>query len=179
MSPDSGVAAHGVLIEPTTLRIQRVLPGTVERVWAYLTDGELRRKWLAAGDMVLQAGAPFELVWRNDELSAQPSQRPQGFSDEHRMKSRIVAVDPPRHLVFAWGEQGTGEVAFDLEQQGDKVLLTIVHRRVPDRDALLKVSAGWHTHLDTLEAVLSGEYAGPFWPRWLQLRDEYDARHPR
>lgn len=179
MSPDSGLADHGVLIEPATLRIQRMLPGTVERVWTYLTDGELRRKWLASGDMVLEAGAPFELVWRNDDLSAQPSQRPAGFSEEHAMKSRIVAVDPPRRLVFTWGEQGTGEVAFELEQQGDKVLLTIVHRRVPDRDVLLKVSAGWHAHLDTLVAVLSGHDAGAYWPRWLQLRDEYDARHPR
>jgi uncharacterized protein YndB with AHSA1/START domain len=179
MSPDAGLSPHGHLVEPATLRIQRVLPGTVERVWSYLTDGDLRRKWLAAGDMVLRPGAAFELVWRNDALSAKPGQRPAGFSEEHRMHSRIVAVDPPRRLVFTWGEHGTGEVEFRLEQQGDRVLLTVVHRRVPDRDALLKVSAGWHAHLDTLLAVLSGSQAEPFWPRWLQLREDYDARHPR
>ena len=39
--------AYGELIEPTTLKIQRLLPGPVERIWAYLTDSELRRKWMA------------------------------------------------------------------------------------------------------------------------------------
>src|SRR5574337_868798 len=60
--------AYGALIEPTTLKIERLLPGPVERVWAFLTKGELRRKWLAAGEMELKVGAPFELMWRNDEL---------------------------------------------------------------------------------------------------------------
>ena len=42
---------YGELIEPTTLRIQRLLPGPIERIWAYLTDSDLRSKWLAAGAM--------------------------------------------------------------------------------------------------------------------------------
>ena len=29
--------AYGTLIEPTTLKIQRLLPGPIERVWACLT----------------------------------------------------------------------------------------------------------------------------------------------
>ena len=40
--------AYGVLTEPATLKIQRLLPGPIERVWAYLTESELRRQWLAA-----------------------------------------------------------------------------------------------------------------------------------
>src|SRR5262249_41272244 len=36
MTPD----AYGVLTEPATLKIQRLLPGPIERVWAYLTKGE-------------------------------------------------------------------------------------------------------------------------------------------
>ncbi len=39
--------AYGALIEPATLKIERILPGPVGRVWAYLTEGALRRKWLA------------------------------------------------------------------------------------------------------------------------------------
>ena len=54
--------AYGELIEPTTLRIQRLLPGPIERIWAYLTDSELRRKWLAAGAMEMKVGSPFELT---------------------------------------------------------------------------------------------------------------------
>ncbi len=62
------VDAYGVLIEPTTLKIQRVLPGPIERVWAYLTESDLRRKWLAAGEMEMKVGSSSEFTWRNDEL---------------------------------------------------------------------------------------------------------------
>ncbi len=34
---------YGVVTAPGTVRIQRLLPGPIERIWAYLTDGELRR----------------------------------------------------------------------------------------------------------------------------------------
>jgi uncharacterized protein YndB with AHSA1/START domain len=66
------------------LKIQRLLPGPIERVWAYLTQSELRRRWLAAGEMEMKVGAPFECVGRNDELTNPPGQRLPGFSEEHR-----------------------------------------------------------------------------------------------
>jgi len=98
--------AYGALIEPATLKIQRLLPGPIERVWAYLTQSDLRRQWLAAGQMEMKVGAPFEFVWRNEELTDPPSQRPPGLSDEHRMQSRIIELDPPRKLAIAWGASG-------------------------------------------------------------------------
>jgi len=52
--------AYGTLIEPATLKIQRLLPGPIERIWAYLTESDQRRKWLAAGKMEMKVGAPFE-----------------------------------------------------------------------------------------------------------------------
>src|SRR6185436_8555320 len=119
MNAPTNPDAYGTLIEPTTLKIQRMLPGPIERVWAYLIDSELRRKWLAAGSMELKPGAPFELVWRNDELTDPPGKRPDGFSEEHRMASRIVEADPPRKLVFTW--DGSGDVSIELEPRGDKV----------------------------------------------------------
>ena len=105
---------YGVLTEPATLTIQRFLPGPIERVWAYLTEGDLRRQWLAAGEMEMKVGAPFEFVWHNDELTDPPGQRPPGFSDEHRMESRITELDPPRKITFTW--QRSGDVSFELER---------------------------------------------------------------
>lgn len=168
--------AFGVLTEPATLTIQRRLPGPVERVWAYLTDSDLRRRWLAAGTMEMKAGAPFEFVWRNNELTDPPGARPAGFADEHRMQSRIIEIDPPRKLVIAW--QGSGDVSFELEPKGKDVLLTLIHRRLPDRTTMLKVSAGWHAHLDVLVARATGETPEPFWDSWSRLKDEYDRRLP-
>jgi uncharacterized protein YndB with AHSA1/START domain len=166
--------AYGVLIEPTTLKIERLLPGPIERVWAYLTESDRRRQWLAAGEMEMKVGAPFELVWRNDELTDPPGQRPPGHSEEHRMQSRILALDPPRKLAFSFGT--SGEVSFELEPKGKEVLLTVVHRRLPDRGTMLKVSAGWHMHLDVLVARARGEEPAPFWDGWSRLRDEYATR---
>jgi uncharacterized protein YndB with AHSA1/START domain len=176
MTDTATLDAYGELIEPATLKIQRLLPGSVERCWAYLTESELRRQWLAAGQMEMKMDAPFELVWRNDELSDPPGRRPDGFPDEHRMQSRITELDPPHKLAISWGT--TGGVSFELEPQGNQVLLTVIHRRLPDRATLLNVSAGWHMHLDLLAALTRGEERAPFWDGWTRLKDEYDQRLP-
>jgi uncharacterized protein YndB with AHSA1/START domain len=176
MNELASLDAYGTLREPMTLMIQRVLPGPIERVWAYLTDSELRRQWLAAGEMELKVGAPFELVWRNDELNDPPSRRPEGFAEEQRMQSRITELDPPRRLAIAWGN--SGDVSFELEPRGDRVLLTLVHRRMPDRETMTKIGAGWHMHLDILVARASGEEPAPFWDGWRRLQQDYDRRLP-
>jgi len=169
-------SAYGTLTEPTTVKIQRLLPGPIERVWSYLTQSELRRQWLAAGTMENAAGTDVEFVWRNEELSDPPSQRPEGFPEEHRMTSQIVEFDPPHKLVITW--QGSGNVAFDLKRQGDDVLLTLLHERLPNRKTLLMVSAGWHMHLDLLVASMTGAQRLDFWEGWGRLHKEYDELLP-
>ena len=167
---------YGVLTETDTLEIRRLLPGPIERVWTYLTESELRRQWLAAGPMELKVGAPIELVWRNDELTDPPGQRPPGFGDEHRMQSRITELEPLRKLSIAWNN--SGDVTFELEPKGTGVLLTVTHRRLPDRSTMLKVSAGWHMHLDVLVARAEGREPASFWDGWARLKQEYDRRLP-
>ena len=168
--------AYGVLTEPATLKIERLLPGPIERVWAYLTESDLRRQWLAAGQMEMKAGSSFEFVWRNQELTDPPSETPPGFPEEHRMQCQITELDPPRKLGITWGR--SGGVSFELVPEGTNVLLTVIHRRLPDRDTLLKVSAGWHAHLDTLVAVAAGQKPTSFWDSWMRLQKEYDQRLP-
>ena len=168
--------AYGALTEPTTLRIRRLLPGPIERCWTYLTKSELRRQWLASGEMEMTVGAPVELVWRNDEISNPPGQRPEGFAAEHRMQSRITELDPPHKISFTWND--TGDVSFELAPQGDKVLLTVIHRRLPSRAYMLRVGPGWHSHLDILVACATGAKPAPFWDGWLRLQKEYDRLLP-
>lgn len=167
----------GVLSEPATLTIKRLMPGPIERIWVYLTDSEKRSQWLAAGHMEMTVGSPFELVWRNDNLPGPVGQRPAGFAEEHRMKSRITEFEPPYKLSFAW--EGSGDVTFELEERGKDVLLTVIHRRLPDRKTMLGVSAGWHAHLDMLVArATSKDPEESFWDRWQRVRAEYDRRLP-
>lgn len=166
---------YGTLTEPMTLQIQRMLPGPIDRVWAYITDADLRRQWLAAGPMDTRPGGTVEFVWRNDELTP-PSRRPDGFDEEHRLLCEILDIDPPRRLVISWGR--SDGVTFELAPVGQKVLLTITHRRLPDRDMLLMVSAGWHAHLDVLVARMEGTEPALFWEAWLKLKEDYAARIP-
>src|SRR5262249_36550455 len=67
----------------------------------------------------------------------------------------------PRKLVIAWG--AGGDVSSELEQEGNQVLLTLIHRRSPDRGTLLRAEAGWHMHLDVLVARATGNAPEPFW----------------
>ncbi len=176
MTDLAGLDPYGSLTEPATLTISRLLPGPIERVWAYLTDETLRRQWLAAGAMDLRIGAPFEFVWRNEEISDPPGERPAGFPAEHRMQSSIIALDAPRLLVIGWGV--ASEVTFELSPKGDQVLLTVIHRRLPDRASMLNVSAGWHAHLDALVERLAGRAPTSFWDGWVRLKQAYEARLP-
>lgn len=164
-------SAYGVLTEPATLRLQRSLPGPIERVWSYLTDSDLRRQWLAAGAMTPETGSSFELVWRNDELSASASERPAGFAEESRAACTVTEADPLRRLGFSW--PGVGEVTFDLEPMGTQVLLTETHRQLP-RSVSALVGAGWHMHCDILAARIAGTKPGSFWAGWTRLRSEYE-----
>jgi uncharacterized protein YndB with AHSA1/START domain len=167
---------YGVLTEPATLTIQRFLPGTVDRAWAYLTDSDLRRKWLASGDMKMEVGATFTLTWRNNELTNPPGNPPPGYSNEHSMESRITELDPPNRITFTWYESGT--VTFELAPRGERVLLTVIHRGIPSRDVLLKVGPGWHNHLDVLVARATDKEPKPFWDEFPRLRKEYERRLP-
>ena len=176
MKDHAPVDDFGSLAEPTTLVIQRWLPGPVERIWQYLADSDHRAKWLAAGEMALAPGAAMELVWRNDRLSARSDPRPAGFPEEQRMESHVIAVDPPRSLTIAWGN---GDVTFELAPRGDRVLLTLTHRGLDDRGARTMIAAGWHMHLDILRAELTGAEADSFWSGWTQLRQAYETRLPQ
>ncbi len=163
---------HGALAPDQSLRIQRRLPGPIERVWAYLTDSDLRQQWLASGAMPLHAGASFELVWRNDELSTSADERPDGFPAESRATCQFIEVDPPRRMSYVW--PGVGEVSMELEALGTEVLLTVTHRQLVGERLILNVSAGWHAHLALLVARLEGRVPPSLWATWTKLRAEYE-----
>lgn len=165
---------HGQLTDGGTLRMQRRLPGTLEHVWAFLTDSDLRRQWLASGPMTLQPGTTFELTWRNDELSTSAAERPEGFGAESRATCTLQEVDPPRRLRYLWPE--VGEVTFELEPAGDGVLLTLTHRRLSGERLILNVCAGWHAHLARLVALAQGNPPPSLWATWKRLRDDYAQR---
>ncbi len=42
---------YGTVLSPTEVRFQRLLPGPIESVWAFLADSRKRGEWFASGPM--------------------------------------------------------------------------------------------------------------------------------
>lgn len=172
---------YGVMTSQDTVRFERVLPGPIARVWAYLTESDKRGSWLASGEMELRPGGRAEFHFLHRTLSSEPEEVPEKYrqyADGMSFSGRIVRVEPPRLLVFTWPEEdgSESEVTFELAERGEEVLLTLTHRRLRSRDIRLGVCAGWHTHLGVLAARLDGREPAPFWSTHVRLEAEYDQR---
>jgi uncharacterized protein YndB with AHSA1/START domain len=172
---------YGTVTAADTVRLERWLPGPVERVWRYLTEPELRAQWLAAGDMELRPGGAVELVFRNNALTPNddpPPQKYAGMSDLYRLRGHVTECERPRSLAFTWSEESgaPSEVRFELTPNGGRVLLVLTHTRLATRSGMLSVSAGWHTHLAVLLARLQGEAPPAFWRTFSGLEADYDRR---
>ncbi|MEV6276596.1 SRPBCC family protein [Nocardia sp. NPDC051832] len=170
------VSDYGTVTEPGAVRLERLLPGPIERVWRYVTDAELRRTWLAAGDMELKDGGSAELIWRNAELTGAEDPAPAEYAGEHREHGTVLACDPPRLLAFTWSNGSIVTIA--LTPVEDRVHLELTHSKLPDRGELIGVSSGWHCHLDLLVSRVAERAPDPFWPKMDRLQTEYAERIP-
>ena len=94
--------ARATLVKPSTIRFERLLPGPIERVWAYLTESAKRATWLAAGEFELRMGGKIELIFENDKLS---DDTPKG-GGARRFEGRITRLEPLRALGHTWGWDG-------------------------------------------------------------------------
>lgn len=171
------VERHGIITEAGTVMFERLLPGPIERVWEYLTDSEKRGRWLASGPMEQRVGGAVELNFRNSELSPVHEVPPAKYKDAAcaSVACQVTECEKPRLLSYLWGGEGS-EVTFELAAIGDKVRLTLTHRRLPNRDFMISVAGGWHTHLGILADQLAGVPPRPFWSTHAMLEQEYDQR---
>jgi len=173
---------YGEIIEPGTIRFERLLPGPIDRVWAYLTESEKKGKWLASGDVEPKVGGKVDLYFNNSELSEEDDPIPEKYKEMEggtHFTGRVTQWEPPRLLSYTWGEAdgSESEVTFELTPREDKVLLVLTHRRLgDDRDMLVGVAAGWHTHLGILVELLNGRPAYRFWVEHMQKEEEYEER---
>ncbi|AGC48283.1 Aha1 domain-containing protein [Myxococcus stipitatus DSM 14675] len=177
-----GEDGFGTVSAPETVRIERVLPGPVERVWEYLTDSEKRGKWLAAGEMELRVGGRVELRFFHSGLSHEPvPERYAVMRDGHVHTGRVTRCEPPFVLAYTWAEQtgAPSEVTFELSARGEEVLLVLTHRRLVTRADRVSVASGWDAHLGILEDVLSGRAPRGFWSTHALREAEYERRLPR
>lgn len=170
--------SYGELINQNTLQFKRKLPGTMDRVWEYLVDPELRQKWFAGGPVNLKSGGIMELHFDHAKFSDQHDQIPDKYKDMEsgsKSEATVLKVEKPHLLVINWEE---GIVTFKLEQvAANEVLLTLTHERLQDSmDYRMGVLAGWHTHLDILVDVLYGNQPKGFWSVHMPLEEEYEQQ---
>ena len=145
----------GTLLDAHTVRFERDLTGPIERVWAYLTESDLKATWIGPGELPREVGGEYSVRWDGED--GQPG-------GELRLRTRIY--DPPHVLEYDWIELNAPSgairesiVRFELAARGDRVHLTLTHRALPT-DSYATVAGGWHAHLDTLVAQVAGE-GGP------------------
>lgn len=175
----------GTLVNLQTVVFERLLPGPIERVFAFLTDEDKRKLWFTTGVMPTRVGERFGMHWQHANYSPNKSAPPDSMKDMdakgHSDTFVLLAYEPPHRLAYTFGEGKFGpdkatEVEFRLKPEGDQVRLTLTHTKVPDRGYALGVSRGWHSHLDVLEYQLKGETPPAFWDIWRKYDGAYEKR---
>ena len=172
---------YGELLDNSTVRFERLLPGPIERVWAYLTESDKRAQWLCGGDVETVANGHVDMHFHNVSLSsADDIPRPEKYKDMPEKMSfagTVTRCDPPHLIEHTWEFNNENSlVCYELTEQGDKVLLVLTHRRLETQQIVLDVSGGWHTHLNLLVDVLEGGQLRPFYKMQEQFAAEYEKR---
>ena len=171
---------YGKLIATGVLNIERVLPGTPEQIWPYLTDANKTATWLGRLEADPVAGSRLQITFNHNSLTSSQEQ----ISDQHTQSDcyvvtgKILEYRANKMLRFSWcwGEVIT-EVCFKLTPLTDDTThLVITHSRLIDPSILNSVAAGWHTHMDILLAKLNGDQPKPFWQAHEKLQSEYQHR---
>lgn len=163
---------------PAEVRFVRLLPGPIDRVWAYLTDPEKRARWFAGGVLEPRVGGRNLLAFRHRDL-APGETPPPGYEAHHDpgtpMESTVTRWEPPHVLGFTFGSDGESEVTIELAPEGKQVRLVLTHRATGgDRPYMSDFGSGWHTHFDHLVATLEGRPRPPFWPRFVTHKAAYE-----
>ena len=159
---------NATLINPGTLRFERMLPGSVERVWSYLTDAKKLAAWFAGGEFDLRLGGQ---IWLEFDHALESRYR-----DLATFHGRITRLEPPFALAYAWRADGhDSEVSIELTPQGKSVLLVITHRGLGARYEAVGVASAWDAHTGVLADVLAGEKPRSFWSTHERVHRRYAA----
>jgi uncharacterized protein YndB with AHSA1/START domain len=146
------------------VRFERRYDATPDEIWSALTEPERLGRWLAdVAELELRVGGRFLLRWSDGEGTQETD-------------GTILALEPGRLLELNWTYPGEPDsvARFELEPDGDGTILVLDHRGLPP-GSIAGYGAGWHSHLDSLDAHLRGDEAD--WSaRFQELGPDYERQ---
>jgi uncharacterized protein YndB with AHSA1/START domain len=142
------------------VRFERTFDAPVATVWRALTDPAELAGWLAEGTIELRVGGEVVLHF-----------------DDGEARGTVTELDPGAVLAYSWreGDDHASHVRFQLDPDGDGTRLTLVHTRLP-ASSTPGFGAGWHLHLELLDALTTAAPVDWSWERFHELRKEYERR---
>jgi uncharacterized protein YndB with AHSA1/START domain len=168
------MSRDGSLLDLHTVEFKRLLPGPIELAWDYLTKPELVKTWFADVTLEPRVGGSVRIKFGKDACGT------------GGIKGTIREYRRPHVIAFTWNQlrpqadgsvksSDEGEVRFELQEKGEKVLLTLLHSRLPTSE-LSPHSAGWHAYLDNLDSVISGRGSIDFMRVFQELHPQYQEQ---
>jgi uncharacterized protein YndB with AHSA1/START domain len=128
-----------------TVEKELFIAAAPDRVYRAFTDkGELERWFVTEAQIDPRPGGIFNLYWK-----------------ENHVPGQIVALDPPRRMVFTWDDgpkYGVTTCSIDFEPHNDGTLLRLTHTGFGDGDnwddLYNGVNGGWTEELENLRRWL-------------------------
>ncbi len=154
----------GTLMDDGTqraVRFERHYDAPPEQVWEVLVDPAHVRRWLAEMTIEPRVGGGVAFDW----------------GSTNQDEGVVQAFEPPRLFEYTWSREGPSVIRFELSQDGDGTLLVLEHTNLSAEQAI-SVGAGWHSHLDAMEALLAGspQTASEWSARYESLRPVYEGK---
>lgn len=161
---------------PGEVRLVRLLPGPIERVWDFIIDPEKRARWFAGGVWDQKAGGKVVFAMHHKNLAPDetpPAEYAKVQDPGVTFEGRVIRCEPPRLFEFTFGGDES-VVTFELAPEGGKVRLLLVHRASgDDLKEVGNFASGWHIHTAHLIALLEGAPRPPFWSEHFRLKKLY------
>lgn len=142
----------------TDIVMERMLPASVERVFAFVTRRESLRTWWGPEGMTVPEEhldftrpGPWHSVMMN------------GAGQRFRVSGQVTSVRPPNLVAFTWGwhdENGRrsheSHVTIEISEAGpDRSRLVLRHTGLPDAEAARRHREGWTATFAKLERVFT------------------------
>ena len=130
-----------------------MIDATPETIWPFLTDPGKHVEWIGtSAEIDPTPGGVYRVL----------------VQGQHQSVGEFVEVVPNERVVFTFGwdeegnpiKPGSTTVEISLHPEGDKTLVRLAHRGLPD-DAVSDHTHGWDHYLGRLATAATGGDAGP------------------